>query len=125
MQWGVGCPSGPGTFTFAFNGAMIGGQTVGLDHTNAPPNQIGFNLFALSLNQPGLDLFPACTVYLPPAGGWINGNVFIFDNAGAASSPWPVPLGYPGPFFMSQSVALDTTSPLGLIVSNAGAAVIQ
>lgn len=123
--WGTGCPSGAGTFTFAFTGSMVGGQTVNLTHTNGVANAIGANFFALQLNAPGIDLFPSCPAYLPPAGGWIAGNVFVFDAIGSVASPWPVPTGFPGLFFMSQSLALDNTSPFGLILSNAGVAVIQ
>lgn len=123
--WGVGCPSGPVTFQFAFSGAMIGGQSVFLTNSNGPPNAIAANFFALELNPPGVELYPSCRAYLPPAGGWIAGNVLVLDVNGAGISSWPVPTGYPGLFFMSQSLALDSNAPFGLVLSNAGVAVIQ
>jgi hypothetical protein len=122
--WGTGCPSGSGTFDFSFGGPMIGGTTVSLDHVNGTPSGIGFNIFALELYQPGAPLLPGCNAYLPLSGAWIFGNVILFDAVGTGSSPWPVPTNYPGLYFMSQTVALATNA-LGLIVSNAGVAVIQ
>lgn len=124
--WGIGCPSWSGNFTFNFTGSMVGGQYAYLFHTNGPIAGIGANWFALQLNHPGVPLYPACNVYLPASSAaWIPGNLFLFDGGGVASSPWLVPAAYPGLYFMSQSVALDATSPVGLILSNAGVAVIQ
>lgn len=123
-SWGTGCPSGPGTFTFAFLGPMIGGTTVQLAHSNGTPNDLGFNIFALELYQPGLPLMPSCNLYLPLSGNWILGNAFVFDASGSALSPWPVPTAYPGLFFMSQSLSLASNA-LGLNLSNAGVAQIQ
>ena len=45
--WGTGCPSGANTFSFAFTGSMVGGQTANLTHTYGVPNAIGANYFAL------------------------------------------------------------------------------
>lgn len=123
--WGTGCPSPTGTFSAQWSAAMVGGTTVNLNHTGGPVNGIGANYFALELNQPGALLYPSCNVYLPLSGAWIAGNVFLFDAAGVASSPWTVPTAFPGLFFMSQSIGLEATAPLGLILSNAMVAVIQ
>jgi len=123
--WGTGCPSPVLPFSAAWSGPMIGGTTLNLNHTNGPANGIGANLFALELNQPGVLVAPSCPIFLPLSGNWIAGNVFVFDGAGAAASPWPVPTAYPGLFFMSQSLSPDVTAPFGLVFSNAVVAVIQ
>ncbi len=123
--WGIGCPSGAGTFSFTFTGSMVGGQTAFLSHTNGPANALGINIFALELNQPGIDLVPGCTVYLPASGAWITGFGFVLDGAGATSLAWPLPTVYPGLYFMSQSVAFDAAAPLGFVLTNAGVGVIQ
>jgi len=123
--FGTGCPSPVSPFTAGWSGPMVGGTTLNLNHTNGPANGIGANLFALELNQPGVLVAPSCSIFLPLSGNWIAGNVFVFDGAGAAASPWPVPTAYPGLFFMSQSLAPDVTAPFGLVFSNAVVAVIQ
>lgn len=122
---GIGCPSGAGTFDFAFGGSMVGGQIATLDHTNGPANGIGANIFALEVYHPGAELAPACNVYLPLLGGLIWGNLILFDASGFGTSQWPVPTAYPGLYFMSQTFALDPAAPLGFVLSNAGVAVIQ
>ncbi|MBL9077082.1 MAG: DNRLRE domain-containing protein [Planctomycetes bacterium] len=123
-SWGVGCAVGTGTFAFAFVGPMVGGTTVQLAHTNGPPLSLAVNYFALGLDPAGVPLLPGCALHLPAALEWIPGNLVALDAAGAGSSPWPVPAAYPGLFFVSQSAALANT-PLGLVVSNTGVAVLQ
>ncbi len=118
--WGTGCPTTNGTFTFAYVGAMTGGGTIQLVHSNGPPSTIGVNYFALDLHQPGNLLQPDCSLYLPPfPQTWILGEVFVLDAAGAATLPWLVPAIYPGLYFVTQSAALDS-SPFGLALTNAG-----
>ncbi|MBX3464000.1 MAG: DNRLRE domain-containing protein [Planctomycetes bacterium] len=117
--WGTGCPTVFGTHTFQYVGGMIGGNTIQLLHTNAPPNSVGINYFALELFQPGGLLQPSCNLYLPATQSWIPGLVFLTDGAGTGSSFWPVPAIYPDLYFVTQSAVLDN-SALGLALSNAG-----
>ncbi|MBL8750734.1 MAG: DNRLRE domain-containing protein [Planctomycetes bacterium] len=124
-SWGTGCPTSFGNFSFTFTGSMVGGQTAFLSHTNGPANSLAINIFALELNQPGIDLLPGCTVYLPASGAWITGFGFVIDGAGVGTLPWPLPTAYPGLYFMSQTVAIDPAAPLGFVLSNAGVGVIQ
>ena len=123
--WGTGCPTAFGTLTTAWGGPMIGGTSVPLLHTNAPPASIGINYFALDLYQPGGLIQPSCNLYLPITQSWIPGEIFLTDGAGVGSPiNWPVPSIYPGLYFVTQSAVLDS-SPFGLALSNAGVAVIQ
>jgi hypothetical protein len=122
--WGTGCPTAFGTLGFAFVGAMVGGNTVQLAHTNGPANSIGVSYFALDLYQPGGLIQPSCNLYLPATQSWIPGPIFLTNGAGAGASSWPVPAIYPGLYFVAQSAVLDN-SPFGLALSNAGVAKIQ
>jgi len=122
-SWGTGTTTPNGTFTFAYIGAMTGGNTVQLSHVNGPSSSIGVNYWALDLYQPGVLLQPGSTLYLPFALPWIPGLLFLTDPAGAGSSFWQVPSIYPGLYFVTQSAALDN-SPLGLALTNAGVAKI-
>ena len=119
--WGSGCPVGAGNFGFSYVGPPVGGTTIQLVQTNAPPFSIGANFFTLELDPVGIPLLPGCTIYLPLA-SLISGPVFITDGAGNASSPFGVPFGFPGYIVVSQSVVLVNTNPFGFVLSNAGIA---
>jgi len=122
--WGTGCPTANGAFGFAFGGAIVGGTTLPLLHTSGPSNGLAGNFFALDLDPAGVALAPGCTVWLPGNQPFIAGFLLVLDGAGNGAVPWTLPTNYPGLFFMSQSVALDT-NPLGFVLSNAGVASIQ
>lgn len=122
--WGTGCPSGAGTFANAFVGAPIGGSTIGIVQTNATPNSIGANYFALELEPDGVPLpLPGCTVYLPLA-QIIPGNVFLTTAGGTGGSPFNVPAGFPGYLINCQAVVLDP-NPLGFLISNSALICLQ
>lgn len=122
--WGTGCPSGAGTFTTDFIGAPIGGTSIGIVQTNATPNSIGANYFALDLDPVGAPLpLPGCTVYLPLA-QIIPGNVFLTSASGTGGSPFNVPSGFPGYLIMCQAAVLDA-NPLGFLISNAALICLQ
>jgi hypothetical protein len=98
--------------------------TIQLAHSNGPANSVGANFFALDIDAPGSPFLPGCSLHLPVGQSWITGFLVLLDGTGNGSTAWTLPTTYPGLFFVSQSVALDTT-PLGLSLSNAGVAVLQ
>lgn len=114
--YGIGCPVGSGTFAAAFVGVPTGGATIQLAQSDGPANSIGANFFALGLDPVGVPLFPSCTVWLPPT--FVPGNTFPLDAGGTATSPFVVPIGFPGYLIVAQSAAL-ANSPLGFVLSNA------
>jgi hypothetical protein len=122
--WGAGCPVGGSPFGFAFGGAPVGGTTIALLQSNGPPNSLGVNLLALSLDPIGTALLPACQLYLPFGGVIVTHSLVPLDGAGAGSTPFPVPSGFPGVSIVAQSAALDG-SPAGYTLSNAGIAILQ
>ncbi len=122
--WGTGCDAGSGAFELAFSAPTIGGAPVDLLHQRAPANGIGVVVFALELEAAGSPFPPACSLYLPANGAWILGPLVLCDAVGDGAVAWPVPTGYPGLFFTTQTVALDAAAPLGLTLSNAAVAVI-
>jgi hypothetical protein len=119
--WGTGCPVGTGNFGFSYVGAPVGGTTIQLVQTGAPPVTIGANFFALELDPIGITLLPSCTIYLPLA-TMITGPLFITDALGNGAAPFAVPFGFPGYTVVSQSFAFDGASLLGFSLSNAGIA---
>jgi hypothetical protein len=119
--WGSGCQVGAGTFGFSYVGPPVGGTTIQLVETNAPPLTIGANFFTLELDPIGSPLLPGCTIYLPLA-NLITGPIFLTDAAGNGSAPFAVPFGFPGYIVVSQAFAFDNTNPLGFVLSNAGIA---
>ena len=122
--WGTGCPSGAGTFTTNFVGAPIGGTSIGIVQTNATPNSIGANYFALDLDPIGAPLpLPGCTVYLPLA-QIIPGNVFLTSGSGTGGSSFSVPSGFPGYLINCQAAVLDP-NPLGFLLSNSALICLQ
>jgi hypothetical protein len=124
-QWGVGCPVGAGTFSTAWVGALIGGNTIQIAQTNAPALSIGANYFSLDLDASGTPLPVAgCTVYLPLSQPLIPGNVFVTDGAGTSSSPFVVPAGFPG-FLINNQAAVITANSLGFVISNSALALLQ
>ncbi|HEX6813402.1 MAG TPA: DNRLRE domain-containing protein [Planctomycetota bacterium] len=118
--WGTGCPVGAGTFGFSYVGSPVGGTTIQLVNTNAPPLTVGAVFFSLQLDPIGLPLLPGCTIYLPLT-GLITGPIFVTDGAGNGSAPFGVPFGFPGFIVVAQSLAL-APSPLGFLLSNAAVA---
>jgi hypothetical protein len=122
-SWGQGCPVGAGNFTSTWFGAPVGGTTIQIAKTNAPTLGIGVDFFALALDPVGAPLLPGCTLHLPLA-ELIPGGVFLTDAGGGGSSPFTVPVGYPGFLIDCQAVVLDN-NPLGFVVSNAALVVLQ
>lgn len=123
--WGAGCATSNGAFTFTFAGSMVGGSTIALLHTNGPPANIAINIFALDIDAVGIPFLPGCALHLPLSQEWIIGFAVVLDGVGSGGVPWTLPASSPGLFFISQSVAIDPASPLGLVLSNVGLAVIQ
>jgi hypothetical protein len=123
--FGVGCPVGSGNFANAYVGAPVGGTTIQIAQTNAPVTSIGANYFSLDIDVVGAPLPVAgCTVYLPLAQPLIPGNVFVTSGAGAASSPFNVPAGFPG-FLVNCQAAVITPNALGFVVSNSALMLLQ
>lgn len=123
--WGAGCATTNGVFAFAFVGPMAGGSTIALLHRNGPPSAIAVNIFALDFDAVGVPFLPGCALHLPLSQPWITGSLVVLDGTGSGAVPWTVPTQYPGLFFVSQTVAVDPSSPLGLVLSDVGLAVIQ
>ena len=122
---GVGCPVGAGNFANAYVGAPVGGTTIQIAQTNAPVTSIGANYFSLDIDVVGAPLPVAgCTVYLPLAQPLIPGNVFVTSGAGAASSPFNVPAGFPG-FLVNCQAAVITPNALGFVLSNSALMLLQ
>jgi hypothetical protein len=117
--WGTGCNVGAGTFGLGVTGTPVGGSPIQLVQSNGPAGQFGANFFSLGLDPIGLPVAQACSLYLPSAQGIVTGATFVLDGAGAATSHFTVPAGYPGLLIFTQSAAIDTT-PLGFALSNAG-----
>jgi hypothetical protein len=117
--FGTGCAVGSGTFGLALVGTPVGGSPIQLVQSNGPAGQFGANFFSTGLDPVGLMMAQACSLYLPPAQGIVTGSGFLLDGAGAGSSLFTVPAGYPGILIFIQSAAIDST-PLGFALSNAG-----
>lgn len=121
---GIGCPVGSGTFQDAYVGTPTGGTTIQIVQTNAPAGTIGLNYLSLGADPAGVPLLPGCSIWLPLSQPLITGNVFLTDGAGGASSPFPLPTGFPGFLIATQAVAIDA-SPLGFTLSNAAVLVLN
>lgn len=121
--WGSGCAVGAGTFAAAWIGAPVGGTTVQIGKTNAPPASVGADFFALALDPQGVSLAPGCTQYLPSA-EILLGGTFWTDGAGAATTSLLLPVGFPGHLVHCQAAVL-TNHALGYVVSNSALTVLQ
>lgn len=121
--YGVGCPVGAGNFAAAWVGAPVGGSTVQITKSNAPAGSVGADFFALSLDPAGVTLMPSCTAWLPFA-EILLGGTFFTDGAGSGSSPFGIPVGFPGYMINCQAVVL-TNNALGFVVSNSALTVLQ
>jgi hypothetical protein len=120
---GQGCPVGGLPFTFALSGLPLGGTTAALAQSNGPPGGPAANFLSLSFDPAGSPLLPQCPLLLPP-GGLVVLGIITLDNAGAASTPYPLASGYAGTLLAGQSAALDPSSPQGFVLSNAWVAVL-
>ena len=99
-------------------------SSIGIVQTNATPNSIGANYFALDLDPIGSPLpLPGCTVYLPLA-QIIPGNVFLTSASGTGGSSFNVPSGFPGYLINCQAAVLDP-NPLGFLLSNSALICLQ
>ena len=121
--YGVSCSAASTGFTETFVGFPTGGNTVQIVQTNAPANSFGYNVLAFSVEPAGVPVAPGCTAYLP-LGALIVANLFATDGAGSASTPFPLPNGFPGSLVAAQSIVVDG-SPFGYAVSNAAVMVLQ
>jgi hypothetical protein len=121
---GIGCPVGSGTFQDAYVGTPTGGTTIQIVQTNAPVGTIGLNYLSLGANPAGTALLPGCSIWLPLSQPLITGNLFVTNGVGGASSPFPLPSGFPGFLIATQAVAIDA-SPLGFTLSNAAVLVLN
>lgn len=121
---GVGCPVGTGTFQDAYVGTPTGGTTIQIVQTNGPVGTIGVNYLSFGVDPAGVALIPGCSVWMPLSQPLIPGNVFLTDAVGGATSPFPLPTGFPGYLITTQAVALDS-SILGFSLSNAAVLVLN
>lgn len=121
--YGISCSAASSGFTETYVGFPTGGNTVQIVQTNAPANSTGYNVLAFSLEPAGVALAPGCIAYVP-LGALVIANMFPTDGAGSASTPFPLPNGFPGAYVVAQSVVLDG-SPFGYAVSNAAVMVLQ
>lgn len=121
---GQGCPVNGQPFQATFAGAPVGGTSAQLLQSNGPPNGLAANLFALNFDPVGMPLLPQCSLYLPSSGLMVTHNLLTLDGAGNGSTPYPVPLGYPGVLLVGQTAALDN-SPQGYVLSNAWIALLN
>ncbi len=121
---GIGCPVGSGTFQDAYVGTPTGGTTIQIVQTNGPVGTIGLNYLSLGANPAGVPLLPGCSIWLPLSQPLITGNLFLTDAVGGATSPFPLPTGFPGFLIATQAVAIDA-SPLGFTLSNAAVLVLN
>ena len=121
--YGISCSAASTGFTETYVGFPTGGNTVQIVQTNAPANSFGYNVLAFTIEPAGVSLAPGCTAYLP-LGAMIIANLFPTDGAGSASTPFPLPNGFPGSLVAAQSVVLDG-SLFGYAVSNAAVMVLQ
>lgn len=121
--WGTGCPVGAGNFTAGWVGAPVGGTTVQIAKSSGPASSIGADFFTLSLDPAGSQLLPSCYVYLPLL-EVIPGSAFLTDAAGAGTSSFQIPAGFPGVLINCQSAVL-TNNALGFVLSNAALTVLQ
>jgi len=123
-SWGTGCPATTGVINLTPTGSTVGGSTIALDYSNAPPNSLGATFFSLELVPVGVEVFPSCSVYLPLAGVIIAGDAFVTSPSGVASPSLTVPAGFPGYLIVAQGAVLDST-PVGFALSNAGLLITQ
>ena len=69
-----------------------------------------------------------CSIFgsypLPLSQPLITGNLFVTNGVGGATSPFPLPSGFPGFLITTQAVAIDA-SPLGFTLSNAAVLVLN
>lgn len=121
--FGTGCSAPSGTLATAWSGVPLGGATMQILQAAAPPLSVGAVFFALALDPAGTPLLPGCTVWLPP-GELIPGPAFVTDAAGAAVTPFVVPVGFPGQVVACQAAVLAPT-PLGFTAGNAAVTVLQ
>lgn len=121
--YGLSCSAASTGFTETYVGFPTGGNTVQIVQTNAPANSFGYNVLAFTLEPAGVPLAPGCTAYLP-LGAIIVANLFPTDAFGSASTPFPLPNGFPGSLVAAQSIVADG-SPFGYAVSNAAVMVLQ
>jgi hypothetical protein len=122
--WGTGCTVGAGPYVLAYTGAPIGGTTIQLAQTNGPAGAAGFNLFSLGLDPVGSLLPPGCRIHLPLGLPIVTGGLFVGNAAGVATTPIPVPVGFPGVLLVAQAAALSP-GPAGYTLSNAAIACLQ
>ena len=121
--WGTGCAGTFGSFTTSWLGAPIGGGTMQIAQSAAPTQSVGAVFFALAIDPAGTPLLPGCAVWLPVS-GLIPGPAFFTDAAGAATTPFAVPVGFPGQLVACQAAVLAPT-PLGFTAGNAAITVLQ
>lgn len=121
--YGVGCPVGANNFSAAWVGAPIGGATVQISKSAGPAGSVGADFFTLSLDPVGLTLLPSCSVWLPLA-EVIPGGAFFTDGAGAGSSSFQIPVGFPG-YMINCQAAVLTNNALGFAMSNSALTVLQ
>lgn len=115
--WGQGCALTSNVPQLAFTGAPLGGSTLGIVHTNAPPLSLGVDAFSLALVPTGVTLAGACTVFL--ADPLLIGGTFATDGVGSATTTLALPAGFPDVLVVAQSAILDG-SPLGFALTGAG-----
>ncbi|MBZ0153284.1 MAG: DNRLRE domain-containing protein [Planctomycetes bacterium] len=121
--WGTGCPVGTGNFTNSFVGTPTGGTTIQITQSGAPAIAVGTTFYSLDLDPVGIIILPGCTVHLP-LNGMLPGGIYVTNAAGAATSPFPVPSGFPGHLVVAQSIVL-TNNALGFVVSDAALTCLQ
>lgn len=123
-SWGTGCPHGSGTMATQWVGVPTSGAPLQLVHGAAPAMSLGASFFAFELVSSGFELSPGCRVHLPVASGLVFGDLFATDGAGAASSTFLLPAGYPGRLLVAQALVLDGRVP-ELVLGNAALLVTQ
>jgi len=123
--YGTGSPVNGAPFQLDITGVAAGPTTLPITYNNAPgPISAGVNFFAFELNPVGFPVLPGGLLYLPFPGPLVSGTAFTLV-AGSGVSLFNVPPGFPGYLVVAQAAALDSNSPLGFALSNAGVFLTQ
>lgn len=121
--WGAGCLVNGTNFVHQILGAPAPNNIVQLQQQFGPASSPAANLLAVGFHAAGYPLLPQCNLYLPLLGGISTYNILLLDAAGTGSTPFTVPVGFPGLLIASQSAALTPTG--GFVLSNAALLVLQ
>jgi hypothetical protein len=110
--------------SMALSGVASGGATIPFTYSDAPLSSIGATFFALDFAPAGVELFSACSAYLPLSGVILSGATFTTDAIGNGTASLTIPVGFPGYLIACQGAAL-TGTPSVFALSNAGVILTQ